>query len=133
MRVLDANFLIDYLDGQPETAAYYESVGGEDEHWVIPAPAYAEALVGVGNLPDGDVKDAIDALAWGEVYGVDEQLSVLAGRITEEIGPQGPYLDGIDAIVAAVGRELGAPVVSADSDLTHPATQAVISVEEYRD
>ena len=56
-----------------------------------------------------------------------------AARIAEEIGPQGPYLDGVDAIVAAVGRELGAPVVSADSDLTHRATKQVVDVEEYRD
>lgn len=26
MRVLDANFLIDYLDGDPDTEAYYRAV-----------------------------------------------------------------------------------------------------------
>lgn len=67
MRVLDANFLIDYLRGVDATEAYYEANGGADQEWIMPAPAHAEALVGVGNLPSGDVEAAIDALAWGEV------------------------------------------------------------------
>lgn len=99
----------------------------------MPAPAYAEALVGVGNLPDADIEAAIDALAWGEVHDIDRQLSVTAAEIADELGPQGPFLDGVDALVAAVGRELDAPVVSADGDLTHPETKKVVDVEEYRD
>jgi hypothetical protein len=34
-------------------------------------------------------------------------------------------------LIAAVGRELDAPVVSSDGDLTHTATREVIEVEEY--
>jgi hypothetical protein len=45
--------------------------------------------------------------------------------------PQGPYLDGVDALVVAVRRELNAPVVSADGDLTHEETKRVVDVEEY--
>lgn len=133
MRVLDANFLIDYLDGDPDTEAYYRANGAGEELWVMPAPAYTEALVGVGNLPTADVDRAIEVLSWGEVYETDEELSVEAARIADEIGPQGPYLDGVDALVAAVGRELGAPVVSADGDLTHEETKRVVDVEGYRD
>jgi hypothetical protein len=55
-----------------------------------------------------------------------------AARIADEIEPGGPYLDGVDGLVAAVGREWGAPVVSADSDLTHEETKRVVAVEEYR-
>lgn len=132
MRVLDANFLIDYLSGHPATETYYESNGGVEELWVMPAPAHAEALVGVGNLPSGDLEAAVEALSWGEVYEVTGDLSVEAGRIADEIGPQRPYLDGVDALVAAVGRELDAPVVSADGDLTHEATKSVVDVEAYR-
>jgi predicted nucleic acid-binding protein len=131
MRVLDANVLIDYLNGDPDVEAYYESNGGDKELWVMPAPAYAETLVGVGNHPTGDVDRAIEALSWGEVYDIDKDLSVEAARIADEIGPQGPYLDGVDALVAAVGRELDAPVVSADGDLTHEEIKKVIDVDEY--
>jgi len=132
MRVLDATFLIDYLDGRPETEAYYQAHGGPDERWIMPVPAYAEALVGEGNLPGGDVAGASADLAWGQVYDVDEDLAVIAAEIADEIGPQGPYLGGMDALIAAVGRELDAPVVSDDRDLTHPETKKIIDVDEYR-
>jgi predicted nucleic acid-binding protein len=132
MRVLDANFLIDYLNGSPDARAYYEANDGDDQVWIMPAPAHAEALVGVGNHPSTDVEDAITALSWGQIHEIDESLSVEAARIADEIEPGGPYLDGVDALVAAVGRNLGAPVVSADGDLTHEETKRVIDVEEYR-
>lgn len=132
MKVLDANFLIDYLNGDETTKTFYEANGGNAERWVMPVPAYAEALVGAGNLPAGDVEGARTALAWGEPHAVDAQ-AVVAGEIAAEVGPEGPFLDGVDALIAAVGRELDAPVVSADSDLTHEATRQVIDVETYRE
>jgi predicted nucleic acid-binding protein len=132
MRVLDANFLIDYLNGHPAAETYYESNGGDTNLWMMPAPAYAEAIVGVGNLPSGDVEEAIDALSWGEVYEINRDLSVEAGRIADEVGPQEPSLDAVDALIAAVGRKLDAPVVSTDGDLTHEKTKQAIEVEEYR-
>lgn len=132
MKVLDATFLIDYLDGVEATRGFYESNGGTDERWVIPVVAYAEALVGEGNLPNGDVTGARTALAWGETYIGDERTAVTAGEIADEIAPEGPYLDGPDALVAAVGRELDAPVVSGDGDLTHEETKKVVDVAEYR-
>ena len=131
MKVLDATFLIDYLDGLEATREFYEENGGADVRWVVPVPTLAEVLVGEGNLPNGDVAGARAALAWGEVYEIDERTAVIAGEIADEVGPDGPYLDGPDALVSAVGRELNAPVVSADGDLTHPETRSVVDVEEY--
>jgi predicted nucleic acid-binding protein len=131
MKVLDASFLIDYLNGVPSTEQFYEAEGSHDERWIMPVPAYAEVLVGVGSAPDADVADAVEKLAWGEVYGVDEKTAITAAEIADEIGPGGPYLDGMDALIAAVSRELDAPVVSADGDLTHPETKRVIDVNEY--
>lgn len=132
MKVLDATFLIDYLDGVEATRKFYEANGGEDERWVMPVVAYAEALVGEGNLPDGDVAGARADLAWGEKYTADERTAVTAGEIADEIAPGGPYLDGPDALIAAIGRELDAPVVSDDGDLTHDETEKVVDVIEYR-
>lgn len=133
MKVLDATFLIDYLDGVEATKEFYEAHGGADERWMIPVPAYTEALVGEGNRPNGDVAGARADLAWGETYAVDEELSVTAAEIADQIEPGGPYLDGPDALIAAAGRELDAPVVAGDSDLTHEQTQKVVDVEGYRD
>lgn len=131
MKVLDASFLIDYLNGVDATKEFYEANGGDAERWVMPVPAYAEVLVGEGNFPDGDVEGARADLAWGEKHAVDEHTAVLAGEIADEVGSEGPFLDGLDALIAAVGRELDAPVVSADGDLTHEETKKVIEVEEY--
>ena len=86
MRVLDANFLIDYLQGVSDTKAYYEANGAEEQRWVVSAPAHAEALVGVGNHPPGDIERATEALCWGEVYEIDEELSVVAARIGTRSG-----------------------------------------------
>lgn len=38
----------------------------------------------------------------------------------------------MDGLIAAVGRKLTAPVVSADADLTHEETKTVLTIEEYR-
>ena len=132
MKVLDTSFLIDYLAGVESTKTFYEEAGSTEEQWLIPLVAYAEVLVGAGNLPDGDVDGVRADLSWGEVYVTDEQTAITAGEIADEIAPGGPYLDGPDALIAAVGRELDAPVVSGDGDLTHEETQKVITVEEYR-
>jgi predicted nucleic acid-binding protein len=131
MKVLDATFLVDYLDGHDAVAEYLLS--NETERFVVPAPVYAEILAGEGNHPDGDVAGVAADLSWSEVYETDEETALLAGEVADEVGPQGPFLTGIDALVAAVGRELDAPVVTADSDLTHEATRGVVDVETYRE
>lgn len=131
MKVLDPTFLIDYLNGVDEAAEYL--LVHDTERFILPAPAYAEALVGEGNAPDGDVEEAKADLAWGEVYETGKETAELAGQIADDVGPQGPFLAGMDALIAAVGREVGAPVVSNDRDLTHEETKKVVDVEEYRD
>jgi len=88
MKVLDATFLIDYLDGIEATKAFYEASGAEDERWVMPVPAYAEALVGEGNVPNGDVAGARADLSWGETYAVDERTAATAGEIADEVAPR---------------------------------------------
>ncbi|WP_423747265.1 PIN domain-containing protein (plasmid) [Haladaptatus sp. SPP-AMP-3] len=132
MKVLDTSFLIDYLAGVESTKTFYKEAGGAEEQWIIPLVAYAEVLVGAGNLPNGDVDGVRAALSWGGVYTTDKRTAIAAGKIVDEIAPGGPYLDGPDALIAAVGRELDAPIVSGDGDLTHEETRKVIDVEKYR-
>lgn len=131
MKVLDATFLIDYLGEKNGAREFVDDHGGKYADWVMPVPAYAEALVGVGNLPDGDVDAARDTLDWGKVVGVDERLGDTAAEIADEIEPGGPYLGGMDGVILAVGRDLDAPVVSRDNDMTHEKTKEVVDVEEY--
>lgn len=129
MKILDASFLIDYLNGDELTKQFYEANGADAERWVMPVPAYAEALVGERNFPDGDVKGARADLAWGEKHAVDEHTAVLAGEIANKINPQSLFLHGLDALIVAVGRGLDMPVVSADDDLTHENIKEVVNVK----
>lgn len=131
MKVLDASFLIDYLSGVEATKSYLEANDGET--FVVPSVALGEVLVGEGNGPENSNIDAIrDRLGWAEIASIDEQTAVDAAKIADEVGPQGPYLAGSDAVIAAIGREFGAPVVSSDRDLTHEAVKEIVAVEEYR-
>ncbi|PSQ40945.1 VapC toxin family PIN domain ribonuclease [Halobacteriales archaeon QS_9_68_42] len=129
MKVLDATFLIDYLNGVESSREYLQE--HDSETYVLPVPAYAEALLGEGNGPGGDIDGAREDLSWGEVYTVDERTAVTAAEITDEMEAQGPFLSGMDALIAAVGRELDAPAVSRDGDLTREATKQVVDIEEY--
>jgi len=131
MKVLDATFLIDYLAGVDETKAYLEDHGNET--FVAPVPAYAEAVVGAGNAPDGDVPSVHAGLSWVEVHRVDQNTAELAGEVAKEIGASGLNLSGMDGLIAATAVDLGAPLVSNDSDLAHPETRRVVDVETYRE
>jgi predicted nucleic acid-binding protein len=131
MNILDTSFLIDYGDGDEAAEAYLDA--HEDDVFVLPAPVYTEYLLGTVHSEDPtDVEAARGELAWGEVVEITEEMAVTAGEIADEVGPEGPRLAAVDALVAAVGREFGATVVSSDSALTHEETRAVLDVEEYK-
>lgn len=68
----------------------------------------------------------------GYLDGVDATAEH-AGQIADEIGAQGPFITGMDGLVAAVCREVGAPVVSADRGVTHEETKTVVDIETYRE
>ncbi len=130
MKVLDASFLIDY--GNEVDAAGEYLLENSDEQFLIPAPVYTEYLLGtVHSTAQTDIADARAELAWATVVEIDESTAVTAATVADEIGPQGPDLTAVDAIVAAVARELNATLVSSDSDLTHPEMQDVVDVDEY--
>jgi len=131
MKGLDASFLIDYGNGVDAVAEYL--LGHVDERFVIPSPIYTEYLLGsVHGSDPTDIEGARTELAWSDIIEIGEDTAVTAAEIADEIGSQGPNLTAIDALVAAVGRELNAAVVSGDRDLTHSETQTVLDVEEYR-
>lgn len=131
MRVLDASFLIDYGNEVAAAEKYYTD--HQDEQFVVPSPVYTEYLLGtVHSHHPTDIPAVRQEIAWTDVIEISEELAVTAAEIADEVGPQGPNLTAIDALVAAVGRQLTAPVVSFDSDLTHDKCKRVIDVDEYR-
>lgn len=132
MKVLDASFLVDYGNGVDATAEYL--LDNADDRFVVPEPVFTEYLLGtVHSSARTAVADARHELAWTEVVETDETTAVTAAEIADEIGPRGPNLTAVDAIVAALGRDLNAALVSSDRDLTHPKTKQVVDVDEYLD
>jgi len=130
MKVFDTSFLIDYGNAVDAAGEYLEAHA--EEAFVFPAPVYTEYLLGtVHSDADTDIAEARRELAWGDVIEISEEIAVIAVEIADEIGPQGPDMAAVDALVAAVGRDLGAAVVSSDSDLTHDETKRVVEIEEY--
>jgi len=132
MKVADASFLIDYLGNDADAISYVQAHG--TEQFVAPLPAYAETVIGEGNAPGSadiaGVRNALDNLV--DVVDVKTRHAIRAAELADQIGSQGPYLGGCDGLIAAVGDELNAAVVTDDRDLTHPETQRVIDVDEYR-
>jgi predicted nucleic acid-binding protein len=130
MKVLDATFLIDY--GNEVDAAAEYLLGHTGHRFIVPSPVLTEHLLGaVHSTTSVSVEEARAELAWVQVVSVGPDTAVTAAEVADDIGPQGPQLTGIDAIVAAVGRELNSAVVSKDSDLTHSKTQQVLDVDVY--
>ena len=95
---------------------------------------FTEYLLGsVHSDEPTDIEGARSELAWTQVVEIDEATAVTAAEVADEIGPEGPYLTAVDALVAALGRNLNAIVVAGDRDLTHEETKKAVDVEEYRD
>lgn len=130
MIVLDTSFLIDYGSGDPGARAYLES--NEAASFLLPTPVYLEYLLGtVHTTSPTDIAGAKRELAWAEVVDVDERTAEYGAEVADAVGPEGPLLTGVDALVAGVARQYDARVVSGDGDLTHPEVRDVIDVEEY--
>lgn len=130
MKVVDAHFLIDLMNGHAGAVSYYHD-NSDTDSWVCPAVNYAETLIGFANHPESDLATARQALGDLDVVDIDERVVDTALSIASQVGSQGPYLDAPDAIAAAVARQHDAPLVSGDGDLTHPETRKVIDVETY--
>lgn len=132
MKVFDATFLIDYHDGVTETKDYL--LAHDDEEFLIPSVILLEYLLGNVHSTDRptDIAGMRQNVSWGDVYPIDEQTAVTAAEVADDISPQGPQLTAIDALVAAVAREVGGTVVSNDRHHTHPGTKKIVDVDEYR-
>lgn len=131
MKVLDASFLIDYEQGVSETAAYLQD--HSDEEFVIPSSVYTEYLLGEANgAPDPDLPKVRTEIDWTQIWDVTKETANLGVEAVAELPSQAPHLDGVDATVVGVAREIGAPIVAGDSDFTHEAVRNHLDVELYK-
>lgn len=131
MKVLDASFLIDYEQGLPEAAAYLQAHA--DEEFIIPSTVYTEYLLGEANAaPEPDLAAVRAEIDWTQVWTVTKETADLGVAAIAELPAHAPHLDGVDATVVGVAREIGAPIVAGESDFTHEAVRERLNVELYK-
>lgn len=131
MKVLDASFLIDYENGEPEAAAFLQD--NADEEFIIPSTVYTEYLLGEANAaPEPDLPAVRAEIDWTQVWTVTKETADLGVEAVAELPADAPHLDGVDATVIGVAREIGAPIVSGESDFTHDAIRDRLNVELYK-
>ena len=107
MKVLDATFLIDYLAGVDATAEFL--VANEEVRFVFPAPAYAEVLVGEGNVPDGDVEEAKADLSGERSTRRTRRQRNWPGRSQTRSGLRGRSSPGWTDSLLPLGENSGRP------------------------
>lgn len=131
MKVLDSSFLIDYESGEPEAAAFLQE--NADEEFIIPSTVYTEYLLGEANAaPEPDLPAVRAEIDWTQVWSVTKETADLGVEAVSELPANAPHLDGVDATVVGVAREIGAPIVASESDFTHEAVRDRLNVELYK-
>lgn len=130
MKVLDSSFLIDYERGVPQAAAFLQE--HVDEEFVVPSTVYTEYLLGEANAaPDPDLPAVRAEIDWTQVWPVTQETADIGVEAVADLPADAPHLDGVDATVVGVAREIGAPIVAGDSDFTHDAVRDRLNVEMY--
>lgn len=132
MKVLDSSFLIDYENGVPEAGAFLRD--NTDEEFVIPSTVYTEYLLGEANgAPDPDLPAVRAEIDWTQVWPVTKDTADIGVEAVAELPAEAPHLDGVDATVVGVAREIDAPIVAGESDFTHEAVRHELPVELYKE
>lgn len=130
-KVLDASFLIDYEAGHPAAAAFLQE--NADKEFVVPSTVYAEYLLGEANAaPEPDLAGVRAEIDWAQVWNVTEDTVDLGIEAVASLPANAPHLDGVDATVVGVAREIDAPIVAGDGDFTHESVRNNLNVERYR-
>jgi len=131
VKVLDSSFLIDYENGESEAAAFLHD--NAEEEFVIPSSVYTEYLLGEANAaPEPDLPAIRAEIDWTQVWPVTKETADLGVEAVAELPAGAPHLDGVDATVVGVAREIDAPIVAGESDFTHEAIRDRLNVELYK-
>ena len=130
MNCFDTTFVIDYLSGDGATAEYLEE--HSNEAFYIPAVVLHEGIEGtVKSSGSADIQEFVAQLGWAEVAPFGRTTAVEAGRVQKELAEHGAQLKSVDAMIAGTASELGATLVTRDSDMTKEAVRQVLDVREY--
>lgn len=114
MIAFDTSFLLDYLDGVDDTAAYLER--NEDKPFFAPSLALFEVYRGVARASgrEGFERIAPD-LDWVEPLPLSEPAAREAALVEAELLDSGNRINLGDALIAGICRHHGARIVTRDS------------------
>lgn len=131
MKCFDNTFVVDYLDGRPETIAYLERHSAES--FYVPSIVLYEALEGqVKSAGPANFQQTASYLTWADIAPFERTTARAAGALQENLASRGRELRSADAMIGGTARELDATLVTADDDFTNEDAKAVLDVDEYR-
>lgn len=96
--LLDANAIIDWLNGRQRVADLLASLAGEGDRLVVNAVALAEVFSGLSEDESVAAEPALGSL---EFWDIDEAVARLAGSYRYEYARQGRKLPVADTLMAA--------------------------------
>jgi predicted nucleic acid-binding protein len=130
MNCFDTTFVIDYLSGDRATVEYLEEHSDEEFH--VPAVVLHEGIEGtVKGSGSADIHEFVARLGWTKIAPFGRTTAVEAGRLQKELAENGAQLKPVDAMVAGTASELGATLVTRDSDMKTDGLCEVLDVRGY--
>lgn len=130
MNCFDTTFVVDYRSGDEATIEYLEE--HSNEGFYVPSVVLHEGIEGVvKSSGSADIQRFVAGLGWADIAPFGCTTAVEAGRIQKELAERGAQLKPVDAMVAGTASELGATVVTRDSDMTKEEVREVLDVEKY--
>jgi predicted nucleic acid-binding protein len=113
MIAFDTSFLLDYLDGVDDTAAYLEA--HEDAPLFAPSLVLFEVYRGVVRTGGRDEIDRVtSALDWVEPLPLSNAAAKEAALVEAELLDSGERINLGDTLIAGVCRHNGARIVTRD-------------------
>ncbi len=114
MKALDATFLVDYLEGVADAAAFLES--DDTPIYYAPATVMYEVYEGAARYPGSSIEKAQQSLDWVETLEFDDQAAAEAALVKSELVDHGQPINSGDVLIAGLCRRYGASLVTRDSD-----------------
>lgn len=118
MRCVDTTFCVDLSKGVPAAVARAEELDRNHERLGIPAPAFAEFLIGGFAKGGHRLESAIDLVSRMEVLPVDEEVALEAARIGGQAIRDGKPIGTLDLLIAATARTRRCAIITRDRDFS---------------
>ena len=125
MIVLDTNVLSELMRAEPAEAVLHWMTGQPASALYVTTLSYAEILLGIGLLPEGQRRRRLAEQAEGmfaedfagRVLSFDLSAAPAYAAIASQRQQAGHRINAIDGMIAAIAQVHGAAVASRDSDL----------------